>query len=85
MTDFINAVIEQVAGALETVIGFLPSSVMILDFDSLKLGNIPIEWIQYINYFFPLQEILWFLEMVAAFFAVYYGRSVILRLFRLIK
>ena len=85
LIDIINFLIAQVGGILGTVIGLLPDSVIMLDFDSLSLGPIPAEWITALNFFLPVQEILWFLELVAGVLVVYYSRMVILRIVRLIK
>lgn len=82
--DFTNFLIVQLAGVLGVVANLLPDSIMVVDFDSLSLGPIPPEWISTMNYFLPVQEIVWFLEIVAGILAVYYGRIVILRIVRLI-
>lgn len=72
--DIINGALNGLVTALNFVLQLLPDS----PFQSITLGPVA-EYIGYVNWFFPIQEILLFLSVWLAAVLIYYAYTVILR------
>lgn len=69
----INVVIEKVGVMLTALLAALPDSPFLFDQD------IDVTWVSYINYFFPVDDVLVHLTLFVTAVAIYYVLRIALR------
>lgn len=85
MIDSINNIIQSVANGINAAIGLLSWS----PFNSIKeyLNNSSefAVWLKFINWLIPIAEMVVVLEAWGVAIAIWYGLSVILRIYRVVE
>lgn len=80
MIQFINYLLDLLEALVAQVVNFLPDS----PFQSIDLGVLE-QYMGYVNYFYPVRQLVIFLGLYVSAVLVWYGVRWILRLARYIE